>query len=142
MGISEVGPRTVLRKAASELSVPADNDVLETVQRARDDKDRMQEQMGQAKEMNQRYQEQLERVQGAVSSKMGAILDVSQKRDNAKFDAEASKTKLDAVKSEIKSLKSQSDELKKQQIEADKARDAAVEQAKALSTYASAMPGR
>ena len=56
------------------------NDVLEQVQKLRDEKEKAETQLGQVQEMNLRYKEQSDRVQQSVTEKMGSIIQVRARR--------------------------------------------------------------
>ena len=58
------------------------NDVLEQVQKLRDEKEKAETQLGQVQEMNLRYKEQSDRVQQSVTEKMGSIIQVRARRSS------------------------------------------------------------
>eukprot|EP00039_Didymoeca_costata_P019436 m.337543 g.337543 ORF g.337543 m.337543 type:complete len:191 (-) comp18159_c0_seq1:28-600(-) len=140
--IKEVGPRTILRKAASEMMAPVDvTDFMQKVQAAREERENMDAQTQQAQDMNTRYKEQLDRVQQMVTQKMGLILQRSNERDQADFNSTNIASQNNSLKSEVSMLKSEMSTLESELKDAEKERDAAVKQAQALSSYASAIPG-
>lgn len=64
------------------MPVDSSNDVLEQVQKLRDEKEKAETQLGQVQEMNLRYKEQSDRVQQSVTEKMGSIIQVRARRSS------------------------------------------------------------
>merc|ERR1711935_1271243 len=119
------------------MPVDSSNDVLEQVQKLRDEKEKAETQLGQVQEMNLRYKEQSDRVQQSVTEKMGSIIQVSTDRDDAKFQAESQKLQLSQLTRDVAGLKVEREGIKGQLEAAEKERDEAEKQAMALSAYAS-----
>lgn len=136
--IPQVGPRTVIKKAASEMSGMStlDANLMADVDRARTERDQLSEQTQAAKDMNERYREQLNRCNVMVTEKMSRILEATKSRDDAKYNAMSETSRLSEMKREVAALDAQSTELTATKTTATTERDAAVQQAKALASYA------
>eukprot|EP00040_Diaphanoeca_grandis_P038705 m.257115 g.257115 ORF g.257115 m.257115 type:complete len:191 (-) comp35000_c0_seq1:822-1394(-) len=142
--IKQVGVRTALRKAAAdladELTTPED-ELREKVEAAREEKQMLEHQESQQKEMNDRYRQQIDMTQNNLSTKTTQLINECAKRDALMNDSMSASMEKNTIASSLASLSMQKATLTEEKNKAATERDAALVQARALATYATAIPG-
>jgi len=142
--ITQVGVRTALRKAAVDLAdeVSSPDDVLrEKVEAAREEKNMLEHQESQQKEMNNRYRQQIDMLQTSLSDKTTQLINEGAKRDTLMNESMNASMEKNTMASSLATLSMQKSQLLEEKRKAVTDRDAALVQAKALATYATNMPG-
>lgn len=137
--IPQVGLRTALRTAAEDVDVAESEDISEQVSRARNEKERLQKHEENLRQMNDITSESINKCESDLNTKTAELVDASRERDEIVRKSSSINTEKEMISMQIDHAKMEKAQKLAEKEKLASERDAALVQARALSSYAGNM---
>eukprot|EP00035_Acanthoeca_spectabilis_P020004 m.430682 g.430682 ORF g.430682 m.430682 type:complete len:184 (-) comp17202_c0_seq1:151-702(-) len=134
--IPQVGVRTALRKAASDLNPEGGSALQSEINALRSKKDELQLQEEQQQQIADSYREQIQMAQGRLQAKTTELLDCQSQASLVMSQSTELDTKTTSLAMELESLKTQKVTMAAEKAKVEEERERAQMEARALSNIA------